>query len=129
MQSSPIVPYPAPGSVRRDDHALPDIALRRAQRAFAAAFERPRTHGFSAALHAARQRRLARRSLSALSADERQRLLRWLAWQQVTASVRPILARIDDELAARIDALARPLAARLAGLPPASRIDGLRAAG
>ncbi|WP_419481427.1 hypothetical protein [Dokdonella sp.] len=92
----------------------PDLPLRLAQRALAAALETRRDLGIDARRRAAAQQRLARRTLSALSADDRFRLERWLALQLATAPALAALARIDARLAARIEPLYRMAAAELA---------------
>lgn len=123
----------------------PDLPLRRAQRAFATAIEARRDHGIAASLRAAARRRLARRTLSALSADERTRLARWLALQLATTPAHPTLARIDAALGAEVEPLQRVAARELARrkvAPPAGAVTsgtsspplaspmlGLRAAG
>jgi hypothetical protein len=88
-------------------------------------------------LQTAASRRAARRALSALSADDQQRLLRWLALQ-VTASTPGLaaLARVDPGLAARVQSMAHGLSA-LAGVvtsgtsagQPRSPLSGLPATG
>ncbi|MBN8727762.1 MAG: hypothetical protein J0H15_08685 [Xanthomonadales bacterium] len=114
----------------------PDLALRLAQRAFAAALETRSPIAGEADLRTAARRRAARRALSVLSADDRPRLLRWLALQ--VASMRSVepLARIDRGLAERVEPLRRAVLAEAAAVTsgtsatrPASPLFGLPAAG
>lgn len=85
-----------------------DLALRLAQRAFAALIEHAaRTSGGAPALRALHLHRAARRTLSALSADDRARLARWLALQFAACGADPAqhpLARVDAGLSARLGA-------------------------
>ncbi|MEO7064125.1 MAG: hypothetical protein ABI082_10205 [Dokdonella sp.] len=81
------------------------LALRLAQRAFAACMEDASTKSDEgSAFPAARVRAAARRTLSALSADDRPRLDRWLILQLATgvapssAVARRWLARVDSSL-------------------------------
>jgi hypothetical protein len=83
-----------------------DLPLRLAQRAFAALIEEPARN--AARNHAefrfAQLRSAARRTLSALSADDQACLARWLALQFVSAAASsPHLARVDTTLAANVD--------------------------
>lgn len=125
MQPFPHTTHPsetlrvAPGGYRPDSLAAPSgpdpagtevgLPLRLAQRAFAALIEAswPRSAG---ALPLARLRRIARRTLSGLSADDRSRLSRWLSLQMASASapgtdVARMLATAAPALAAHVDAL------------------------
>lgn len=89
--------------------------LRLAQRAFAAVLEAPWRTPAEADFQTAASRRAARRALSALSADDHPRLLRWLALQvAASAPGLPALARVDPRLAARVEAVARGLPATAA---------------
>jgi len=102
MRPSSNSPVSAPRTVAR----APDLALRLAQRAFAAALEASARPSGAAGFPEAMRHRAARRSLSALSADDRQRLLAWLALQLACAGTLESLARIDAALAERVDRLA-----------------------
>ena len=101
---------PAP----RADDGQPSSAagwpLRLTQRAFAALLELALHGGGTAgAFRAARLRGAARRTLSALSADDHARLVRWLALQLATAAretdAAAALARADAATAAGVAAL------------------------
>lgn len=105
------------------------LALRCAQRAFAALFDHAsRNHAIDPALRTAQLRTAAGRTLSALSADDRSRLVRWLALQIASANPAP-----NDQMLTRVDAL---LGSRVTALLPAAReelasrrgIDGIVAA-
>jgi hypothetical protein len=95
--------------------------LRLAQRAFAALLDETAAGAPASAFRTARLRSAARRTLSALSADESTHLLRWLALQLATvdplAAARsvPHLARVDAGLASGVEAAARRLAPRRRG--------------
>ena len=87
------------------------LALRLAQRAFAAFIEdAARKRNCGGAFHAAQLRSAARRTLSALSADDRPRLNRWLILQFAAgvasdgAAARRWLARVDAHLGANVGA-------------------------
>ena len=88
------------------------LALRLAQRAFAALIEngaRDRSARFGM-FRSAQLRTAARRTLSALSADDRSRLSRWISLQVAASSARgtervnEALARVDGLFAGRIGA-------------------------
>ena len=92
------------------------LELRRAQRAFAALIDAHRRVG---EFRAAQLRSAARRTLSALSADDRGELADWLALQ-LAASARnagegtlDLLARADERIGARVR---RTLPARVEAL-------------
>ncbi len=92
---------------REDSTGLP---LRLAQRAFAALIERAADASVNPAdLHLVRLRNAARRTLSAMSADEQARLARWLALQLATTSMQGTgqsqqrIARVDPALSASVD--------------------------
>ena len=79
------------------------LALRLAQRAFAAVIDNASSKGADhGTFRGAQLRRAARRTLSALSADDRPRLNRWL-FLQLAAGVAPDSARASRWLA-RMDA-------------------------
>jgi hypothetical protein len=83
------------------------LPLRLAQRAFAALTETRR--GSTGAFRLAQLRSAARRTLSALSADDHARLQRWLALQLASAGAQAadalrVFARVDAALAAQIGA-------------------------
>ncbi len=87
------------------------LALRLAQRAFAAFIEDAARKGSSGgAFRAAQLRVMARRTLSALSADDRPRLKRWLILQFAAgvasdgALASRWLARVDARLGANVGA-------------------------
>ncbi|HNR92619.1 MAG TPA: hypothetical protein PKO41_09360 [Dokdonella sp.] len=88
-------------------HEAPDWNLRLAQQAFAELLEQRRRHS---SFRVTAQRRSARRGLSALSADDRGRLERWLALQVVTAASGEsgegldLLATVDPTLVAGVRA-------------------------
>jgi hypothetical protein len=78
--------------------------LRRAQRAHAALID---AHGRVGEFRGAQMRSAARRTLSALSADDRTRLADWLslllaADRRATESALALIARLDMGLAARV---------------------------
>jgi hypothetical protein len=95
----------APGSGDSIEFQAASVVLRAAQRAFAASLERPRDAG---EFRAAQRRGAARRTLSALSADDRTRLADWLSLLLATGDSRVAdasivaLARIDAALVARV---------------------------
>lgn len=105
------------------------LALCLAQRAFAALIEHcARNRGADLALRSAQLRSLTRRTLSALSADDRTRLARWLALQFAARNTDPEsvqLARVDARLSARVNASLAPTREELAA---AQRSDGTVAA-
>ena len=92
------------------------LELRHAQRAFAALID---AHGRVGEFRAAQLRSVARRTLSALSADDRERLADWFALQlaagtrQFDDSLLGLVARIDMRLVARVG---RTLPARVQAL-------------
>jgi hypothetical protein len=95
----------APGSGDSIEFQAASVVLRAAQRAFAASLERPRD---AAEFRDAQRRGAARRTLSALSADDRTRLADWLSLLLATGDSRVAdasivaLARIDAALVARV---------------------------
>lgn len=131
----------APAASRRAESTAPAIAttptapgqvplaLRLAQRAFAALIEyRAGASKVDAALRSAQRRSAARRTLSTLSADDRPRLARWLAVQVASRDAEPdlpLLARVDALLGARVTAL---LAGTRDELGTARRNGGVAAA-
>jgi hypothetical protein len=107
----------APGTGDSAEFQPASLALRAAQRAFAASIESGRGAGeFREAQH----RAAARRTLSALSADDRSRLADWLSLLLATCNSRVadasivalarvdavIVARVRRELPRRVEALA-----------------------
>ena len=88
------------------------LALRLAQRAFAALIDHPSSRrGSTELLRGAQLRSLAQRTLPALSADARADLARWLALQFVARGAHPgscQLSRIDAMLCAQTIALMAP---------------------
>lgn len=100
----------APGTGDSTEFQPASLALRAAQRAFAASLESTRDAGeFSQA----QRRSAARRTLSALSADDRARLADWLSLLLAAGDSRVVdnaiggtlmgaLARIDVALVARV---------------------------
>lgn len=89
------------------------LELRHAQRAFAALVD---AHLRAGEFQGAQLRKLARRTLSALSADDRARLAEWLALQIAAAPDERacgLLARVDEPLVARVR---RALPARVEAL-------------
>jgi hypothetical protein len=89
--------------------AWASLPLRLAQRAFAALIEDVANDASRhAEIHLARLRSQARRTLSALSADDQQLIARWLALQfasrKAGAQARQWVARVDATLATGIDA-------------------------
>jgi hypothetical protein len=91
-----------------DSSSEAGLPLRMAQRAFAAVLERRARDdaGDGGEFASAQLRSVARRTLSALSADEQSGLLRWLSLQVVVGNANEIatassrLARVDAFLAA-----------------------------
>ena len=103
----------APGTGDSAGFQPASLALRAAQRAFAASLEGARDAG---EFRGAQRRGAARRTLSALSADDRARLAEWLALQIAAASDERacgVLARVDEPLVARVR---RALPARVEAL-------------
>jgi hypothetical protein len=109
-----------PALAQNEEKASSDagMPLRYAQRAFAALIEETGAEGArnAGAFRAAQLRSAARRTLSALSADDQAGLQRWLALQlashdlQEGGTLRNPLARVDAMLAANVgNALARTL--------------------
>ena len=99
-----------------------DLPLRLAQRAFAALIEEPARNAArnGAEFRLAQLRSAARRTLSALSADDQACLSRWLALQFVCAvAASPHLARVDATLAANVDGMLELLRERF--FSPAAR--------
>lgn len=94
----------APDAHKSTERAA-SLELRCAQRAFASAIDNHRRVG---EFHAAQLRSAARRTLSALSADDRARLADWLSLQFAAAASRigdgafALLERIDIGLVARV---------------------------
>ncbi|HEX5122748.1 MAG TPA: hypothetical protein VFV97_05820 [Rhodanobacteraceae bacterium] len=95
----------APGTGDSAEFQPASLALRAAQRAFAASIESRRGAGeFRDAQH----RAAARRTLSALSADDRSRLADWLSLLLATCNSRfadasiVALARVDAAIVARV---------------------------
>lgn len=102
----------APVALSADDHASAwaSLPLRLAQRAFAALIEDVANDASRhAEIHLARLRSQARRTLSALSADEQAQIARWLALQFASRNTgeqaRQWVARVDATLATGIEAL------------------------
>ena len=100
------------------------LGLRLAQRAFAACIEDATSHGANGrAFHAARLRSMARRTLSALSADDRSKLDRWLSLQFATAFALDStfasrwLGRVDSRLDMSVQTTAANLREQLRVLP------------
>jgi hypothetical protein len=96
---------PAPLQSIEQASSAASLPLRLAQRAFAMWLDIARHESVAAgAFRAARLRRIARRTVSALSADDHARLIRWLAVQLVTSvtgdAVMAALARVDAAIAA-----------------------------
>ena len=95
----------APGTGESIDFQAASLVLRAAQRAFAASLERA---GDASEFRNAQRRGAARRTLSALSADDRARLADWLSLLLATSDSRVAdasivaLARIDAALVARV---------------------------
>ncbi|MEP7041613.1 MAG: hypothetical protein ABI843_01035 [Dokdonella sp.] len=118
-----------PALAQNQENASSDagLPLRFAQRAFAALIEETGAEGATniGTFRSAQLRSAARRTLSALSADDQARLQRWLALQLVSHDLRggsPLrnpLARVDSMLAANVgNSLARTreeLSARAGG--------------
>lgn len=90
--------------------AWPSLSLRQAQRAFAALIEDVANEASRhAEIHLARLRSQARRTLSALSADDQERIVRWLALQFASRDAgepaRQWIGRVDATLAAGVEAM------------------------
>jgi hypothetical protein len=93
-----------------------DLPLRLAQRAFAALIEEPAGNAPNhAEFRFAQLRSAARRTLSALSADDHVLLTRWLALQFAAAATSSSqrLGRVDAVLAANVDSALEPMRERL----------------
>jgi hypothetical protein len=93
--------------------AAASLELRHAQRAFAVLVD---AHPRAGEFEGAQMRKHARRTLSALSADDRARLAEWLALQIAAATDERgcgLLARVDEPLVARVR---RALPARVEAL-------------
>jgi len=101
----------APAPLPAEEPACPaiDWPLRHAQRAFAALIEHATHARAGGGFGAARLRAAAQRTVSALSADDRTQLARWLAVlaasQRESAAASHALARVDAGLAASAAAL------------------------
>lgn len=99
-----------------------DWSFRLCQRAFSALLEGTRQQG---AFRVQQQRAAARRALSALSADARIDLSRWLGWQLLPeganrlAPALALLGALDASLAARVRMELTQIAAELSGGKPA----------
>ena len=95
----------APGTGGSNEFQAASLALRAAQRAFAASLESARDAG---EFRDAQRRSAARRTLSALSADDRARLADWLSLllatgdSRITDDAMVALARIDAAIVARV---------------------------
>ena len=95
----------APGTGDSIEFQAASLALRAAQRAFAASLESGRGAG---EFREAQQRGAARRTLSALSADDRAQLADWVSLLLATGDSRAVdasigsLSRIDAALVARV---------------------------
>jgi hypothetical protein len=95
----------APGTGESKAFQPANLELRVAQRAFAASLDSRRHAG---EFRAAQLRKAARRTLSALSADDRARLADWLSLELATLDARAAedmlgaFARIDTALVARV---------------------------
>lgn len=95
----------APGTGESNEFQAASLALRAAQRAFAASLESMRDAG---EFREAQRRSAARRTLSALSADDRARLAEWLSLllatgdSRITDDAMVALARIDAAIVARV---------------------------
>lgn len=106
----------------------PSLELRCAQRAFASVIDADRHVG---EFRAAQLRLVARRTLSALSADDRARLADWLSLQLATGvrhmehGMLGLLARIETRLLARV---ARALPQRVEALATRARTNHIVAA-
>ena len=115
----------APGMGETAAADTASLELRHAQRAFAALVD---AHARAGEFAAALLRKQARRTLSALSADDRARLAEWVALQSAAAAGEPALilaARIDDALVARVR---RALPARVEALAIRGRPNHIVAA-
>ena len=103
----------APGMGETAAAEAVSLELRHAQRAFAALVD---AHLRASEFQGAQMRKLARRTLSALSADDRARLADWLALQIAAATdehASGLVARVDELLVARVR---RALPARVEAL-------------
>jgi len=115
----------APGMGETAAADAASLELRHAQRAFAALVDALERVG---EFRGAQMRRHARRTLSALSADDRTRLAEWLALQIAAATDERALAlaaRIDEALVARVR---RALPARVEALAIRGRPNHIVAA-
>jgi len=115
----------APGMGETTAADAASLELRHAQRAFAALVDALERVG---EFRGAQMRRHARRTLSALSADDRTRLAEWLALQIAAATDERALAlaaRIDEALVARVR---RALPARVEALAIRGRPNHIVAA-
>lgn len=115
----------APGAGDSAEFTPASLALRAAQRAFAASLESG--HG-AGEFRRAQRRGTERRTLSALSADDRARLAEWVALQIAAASderALGLVVRIDDALVARVR---RALPARVEALAIRGRPNHIVAA-
>jgi hypothetical protein len=115
----------APGMGETATADAASLELRHAQRAFAALVD---AHARAGEFQRAQIRKYARRTLSALSADDRTSLAEWLALQIAAASSERALAlaaRIDEALAARVR---RALPARVEALAIRGRPNHIVAA-
>jgi hypothetical protein len=101
------------------------LELRHAQRAFAALIDE---HARAGEFRGAQMRKHARRTLSALSADDRARLAEWLTLQiaaRTDERALALAARIDEALVARVR---RALPARVEALAIRGRPNHIVAA-
>ena len=95
----------APGMGETAAAEAASLELRHAQRAFAALVD---AHPRAGEFQGAQMRKLARRTLSALSADDRARLAAWVSLLLATGDSRAVdasigsLSRIDAALVARV---------------------------
>ena len=115
----------APGMGETAVAEAASLELRHAQRAFAALVD---AHQRAGEFQGAQMRKLARRTLSALSADDRARLAEWLALQIAAASderASGLVARVDEPLVARVR---RALPARVEALAIRDRPNHIVAA-
>jgi hypothetical protein len=120
MQPCPTLLHPIAPTAQ--PAAAAPLALRLAQRAFSVVLEWPSRRAGADAFRRAQLANGARRTLSALSADESAALARWLALQfasrgdATAARVQAALARLDAPLAAEV-------AAALGGARRRLRVD------
>ncbi|MET0230212.1 MAG: hypothetical protein ABW186_04700 [Rhodanobacteraceae bacterium] len=115
----------APGTGETAAADAASLELRHAQRAFAVLVD---AHARAGEFAGAQMRKLARRTLSALSADDRARLAEWLALQIAAAADERacgLVARVDEPLVARVR---RALPARVETLAIRGRPDHIVAA-